>query len=929
MPRHLRCGISLAALAASLCFSAAAAEAQESADSSVPETVTVTGSRISTPGFVSPTPVTAISERDLALKGVGTITNLINDIPELAPFNGFTGSAQNIGASNLNLRGIGASRTLLLVDGRRFASTSPTGGVDTNVLPASLIKSVSVVTGGASAAYGSDAVAGVVEITLDDKFEGLKGHVQGGITPYGDNKELSASVQAGFGFLGDRGHVVAALDTYSTAGALQGDRPWNRDGWGIVTNPGYKPGNTTGQTSLILSQNVRLSQMTDGGVIIGGPLQNTQFGPGGAIAPFKPGAFAGATFAVGGDGADLGRYASIMPRIHRDGAYFRTSFDATPEITFWADMLYSVNRASNALIPNYSAANITITNQNAYLPSQIATMMATNGVTSFKMGRTNRELGFEVPNTNITAQRYSFGVDGHFGERWQWQAYAQYSFNNNYSFVTNNLKTAAFNNAIDSVRNPAAGGVAGVPVGAPVCRATLTAPDNGCVPINVFGSSGNFNLYSPNGDWSPSAVDYVSGTSFYNETQSEGDYALNVQGQPFSDWAGPVSVALGAEYRREAVGGTSDALSQAAGWRQVNASPLNGTYNVTEGYLETEIPLLRGVPLAESLDLNAAGRITSYSTSGTVETWKIGLNYQPIDELRFRGTTSYDIRAPNVSELFQARQQNTVNIVDPTTNLAYPNTLQLTGGNANLTPEVGKTLTAGGVYQPNWLPGFTISIDYYQLHLTGAITTLQAQTVVNNCYSGQTNLCSAISRDSTGKIVSVASTAFNAQSLATDGWDIEASHGFPVDDVLAGWNGDIRLHALASYTQHLTTSVNGVTTEGAGFSNPRWRWNATVTYSNDPLTVNVEGRWIGNSLISNTYVQGVDINNNQIDGRFTVDLSATYDIGDNMQLFGRVNNVFDIYPPISPSTTTVVHQRSNTLYDAIGRDFILGLRFHL
>lgn len=882
------------------------------ADNAAVPDVVVTGSRIERSGFNTPTPVTVMSQEEIQAKAVGTIVDLVQEIPQLAPDTVSAGSG-NVGSAFLNLRGIGPQRTLLLVDGRRFAQTSPTGGTDINVLPSSLIKSIDVVTGGASAAYGSDAVAGVVEVTLDDKFEGFKGTFQGGASPHGDSRELLGSLGWGTSFAEGRGHWVVAGDAYYDSGMLQGDRAWGRQAYGIIPNPGY-PNN--GQARQLIVPGVRLSEITDGGVIIAksGPLAGIQFGPGGSILPYNLGTYAGSTFMVGGDGADISRMATESAPNSREVGFTRVSFDISSQVTWWADALVSQQRAWYQVIPNYNNGDIVITQQNAFLPAAIKQIMVANNIQSFDMGRTNEELGWNFANGTNTTQRYGTGLDGRFGESWKWSAFLQYSTNEQYTTEAHNRNEQAWKNSIDSVISPA--------TGQPICRSTLTNPNNGCVPVDLFGP----------GSVTPSVVDYVTGTSFWDETMTQAIVAGNLSGEPVKIWAGPLSIATGFEARRETTDGTSDPLSQLDGWRQVNAQPLNGEVSVEEVYLETVVPLLTKKTFADDLDFNGAVRETHYSVSGMANTWKAGLNYSPTDEVRFRATRSRDLRAPNIDELFTTRSQNNSPINDPTTNQVNQ-TLTINGGNPHLQPEIGNTVTAGVVYQPKWA-GLSFSADYYHIKLDGAISTLDPQSIVNDCYLlHETSLCSEIVRSpTTNMITEVIAQEFNAQSIETQGVDLEAAYTVSADKFLPRAKGQFRLRAIATYVSDLTTTVNGVTLDTAGEPNgggvPKWEGNVTAEYLTSKWTFMTEVRYVGGGVLNATYEQGIDINDNNISGRTYVTLSAQYAMSENGEIYARVSNLFDVDPPVIPLALQAQHAAGSPFYDVVGRDIAVGVRFH-
>src|ERR1700761_5254551 len=246
--------------------------------------------------------------------------------------------------------------------------------------------------------------------------------------------------------------------------------------------------------------------------------------------------------------------------------------------------------------------------------------------------------------------------------------------------------------AVDSVISPT--------TGQPVCRSTLTSPTNGCVPIDLFGF----------GAPSQASLKYVTGTSVVDETETELDAGIDVQGAPFSTWAGPVSVASGFEWRREAQNGSQDPVTAALGY--YNETPaIAGSYTVAEGYVEAVVPLATDLSWSKNLEVDMAGRVTGYSTSGVTETWKVGLNYTPLDDqFRLRGTWSHDIRAPNLSELFQPRTLGLQTVLDPVTSQQTVATT-VNGGNPLLVPEQANNLTGGAVYAPDWFPGFQVSVD--------------------------------------------------------------------------------------------------------------------------------------------------------------------------------------------------------------------------
>jgi len=582
--------------------------------------IAVTGTRIT--GFVAPTPVTSLGSEELQMKAVRNVADLMQDIPALRTnFNTGQVSAP-LGSSNLDLRGLGANRTLLLVDGRRFGATDATGGVDVNVLPTALIRKIDIVTGGASAAYGSDAVSGVVNIFLDNEFEGLKSDAQYGVSKYHDIKQTGVSLAYGKGLMGGRLHFVVAGDyTKNTGEASQDSRPWGANNVAVLNNPAFVPGN--GQPQRLILPNSLLSQMTYGGVtaVNSNPaLRGIEFLPGGATRAFPYGTNVGSTFMTGGGGVSVIGDANILPELERGSAYSHVSFDVTDSTKIYADALYSHATAFADQLYNTDTGNLTIRRDNAFLPQSVRNIMIANNLQTFQMGRLDTEAG--VFNTDVTmkVQRYALGAQGDITGSWKWDVYAQAGRNHYDRLDNNNRITANYAAAVDAVVNPANGQI--------VCRSTLTNPNNGCVPANVFGQ----------GSISPAAVAFYTGISSVSQVQEQDVYAFKIDGSPFKTWAGDVVTAFGGEYRKESIIAASDPISRASGWRQINAQPLDGSYNVKEGFLEVGVPLLNDRPFAYLLDLNSAVRRTDYSTSGGVTTWKVGLNYEPIEDLRIRGT---------------------------------------------------------------------------------------------------------------------------------------------------------------------------------------------------------------------------------------------------------------------------------------------------
>ncbi|HKU65211.1 MAG TPA: TonB-dependent receptor [Rhizomicrobium sp.] len=898
------------------------------------EVVTVTGSRVARKGFETPTPTTAISSAELESKASLTVTDIIAEIPSLAP-NINSNNSTNVGLTTFNLRNIGSGRTLVLIDGLRVADTSPTGGFSVNVIPAQLISKIDVVTGGASAAYGSDGITGVVNISLTPEMTGGKLDLQANTSNYGDNNALSAALTYGHNLFSGRGHFVFAGSYYNQPKIIyQNARPWGRLGYTLFTNT--KAAVTAGGPQFVIAPGGTVAQMTFGGVITDGPVgfKFQQFLAGGQIGTFNPGGICGGnSYCQNGDGVQTYNVPAgvIMPSSERWSMYGRFGYDLTPTTQIYASILYSSDSETQTNVPNYNNGDLTIQRDNVYLPAQIRTQMTALGLTKFQMGRENIEDGSTINNASISYARYLIGANGRlpFGTTWTWDVHGMLTQANYTISARNNRIQSKYFLSVDAVANPAVGGVSGVAAGAPVCRSTLNDPTNGCVPVNLFG---------PGTISQPAKVWYL-GTSVVTAGTMQWNAGFNVRGDLFDTWAGPISFAGGGEYRRDSINQASDPVSNVLGWRQASAMPFYGSNQVREGYIETVVPLtLPNTPLMQKLEMDLAARVADYDSSGAAFVWKIGGTWVVNDDVRFRTSYSRDFRAPGVNDLYSASSiinGNTVVDRVPGPLFGQSATVQtLSGGNPLLKPETSKTFTGGVVVSPSFLPGFQASVDYFSIDMSNALSTFAIQDVVNNCGAGSAVFCAAITRSpTTGQITRVQSSTFNAASLQVSGVDFEASYTLPLQDIFDDWDATFTVSNLTSYAEHIKTTVNGVTQENAGFltggnSLPHWRSTTTFTYNEGPLTARMVMYYIGPALYGPTTYRPTDINIYHYSGKTYFDLSAQYDLTDRFELYGKINNVLNQDPPmIADNSTLKAIAAASQIYDRIGRVFGVGIRY--
>jgi outer membrane receptor protein involved in Fe transport len=559
------------------------------------------------------------------------------------------------------------------------------------------------------------------------------------------------------------------------------------------------------------------------------------------------------------------------------------------------------------------------------------------------VGSTNGDIGDLVAKNRRTLTRWNLGASGNFSvgaSKWSWDAYYQRNSYDVHSQVSNTANIGNLILAIDAVRNPATGAI--------VCRSTLTNPSNGCVPYNVMGTGVN----------SPAALNYVTGVSYIDEHLTQDVFAASFHGEPFSTWAGPVSVAFGGEHRREGVSGVSTPLDLAGAFFVGDFQPTFGSYTVNEGFLETVIPLAKDASWAKELDLNGAVRATDYSTSGYVTTWKLGATYAPVSDVRFRATRSRDIRAPNLGEQFSAGQVSAGASIIDTNGTVYANSSQITKGNPQLKPEIANTTEFGVVVSPSFLPGFQASLDYYNIDISGAVQVPNAQTVVNLCGAGNQVLCSRITR--ANGTITVITQPENILSQKAQGLDFEASYRLPLSDISSNWNGTFSVRVLGTYVLSLRTrNTDGSVVEGSGVNGGRFgAFGSTVStglsapdfvstvfvnYDTERLSTQVSMRYVGAGSYNNAFSQcssnctagdKLTINDNHIAANAIFNLSVSYKPfkGNSSSFFFAVNNILNTNPPIIGGNTVNAYyqgQANSDYYDRLGRMFQAGIRFRL
>jgi len=937
--------------------------------------IVVTGSRIAANGYKAPTPVTVVSTDELLKKAPESIAAGLATLPQFfassgSSSNSMTNQAGRQNSGNyLNLRGLGEIETLLLLDGQRLPPTSPFGTTDANIIPQALIQRVDVVTGGASAAYGSDAVAGVVNFILDTKFEGIKGSAQYGISSRGDDHQVKAALAVGKSFLDNRLHLEASVDYFYQPGIPNpGERPYGGNytgGWvDVGANPARPCPVGCAANPYTPTFNVRIGDSTFGtlvasarnaaGATVPFTLNGTTFDPGGGYHLADLGTRTGSSnLNVGGADSSVTFGTTLTSKLKTLQAFARADYDFGGGITGFLQGSYSrANTAFTTVAGGTQKLSFQIFAENPFLPTTFRDAMLAEGVNSFVGSRTEGDQTPKRAYQQTSAAILLAGLKGQI---------ANFNWTLTGSYGDSDLKVKQFGNfeqsrwfaALDAVRGPQ---------GNIVCRVTITNPGAypGCLPWNLFG----------NGSPSAASYAYFDDVSQYRIRSQQSDFAANISGAIFDLPAGPVNIAVGAEYRHQYLKGTSNTdpsqpidltgLRAATNpfnlkFNTTNQGKTGGSQDIKEAYAEVAIPILRDTPFFQALDLNGAARYTDYSQSGGIWSWKGGFSWSPIQELRFRGTISRDIRAPVLNELFAGTSATRGTFNDVHTGL-NANTIALQRGNPLLKPEKSDTVTIGGVWQPSFIPGFTVSLDYYNIRIRDRITSLGTEDLNQLCErsGGTDQLCQFIVRplpfsdrsqtggpNGTGNFpTSVSQVPFNQAVLKTQGFDYELSYRMPLGRVLFDEPARLDLRLIGNYTPRLISVTSPTTAPlrldgtvaGGGDGVPRHKLTVSTQFTEGPLSFGFDVRYIGKMKYTR---QAVFITNNDLPAVAYLNANISYDLklhgGRTVTLFASGSNLTDHFQfaPRLNQQPTGGYPTYQQFYDVVGAYFVGGVRFKL
>jgi len=700
------------------------------------------------------------------------------------------------------------------------------------------------------------------------------------------------------------------------------NRSWDQDISELVLAPG-KP---------VLSTAYGTSTLIPGaGLVINGPLKGTTFNSAGNPVPYNFGSFCDANNCIGGGGNQ--NISSLMTLQQNINLFTHIKFDLSDTTSMFLELQYARDRNWDTAQQDFilQANYVTISNNNPFLTPQTLALMNANGVTSFQM----QKLGpnYDTATGIEDVSRIAFGMNGQFRKDWTWTSYLQFTRSQDIGIQGGAYDWQNLYAAVNAVKSPT--------TGQPVCQSTLLYGLNpGCVPINLMGA----------GNVSQAAYNYVTGVPDMRTADlPEWNAGVSTQLPVFSLWSKPTIFAAGFEYRNlgfrqigsangtgipdyTGIAGVPPAIIGVPGQFMTGGwANYTGTEKVAEGFAELDMPIVEDLPWAHDLNANMAIRQTHYVPAGPATTWKAGINYEPVSDVRLRVTDSYDIHAPTPQDLYNPSSLTEIgSLVDPITGKNLP-VLGYTLGNPSLKPERGWTYTYGIVYSPSWGHGLSVSADYWNIQIKGAIGSVgSGQTVLNECeLQNDAFACGLISGRDTG-LLSINLPVVNNTLLATRGVDIE------MRDVFSLGKGDLALRTVWTWLAYYAESLPGAPAINNADEYGRWNGTGSATYRQGPYSAAVNVRFLDHRTVNDLYQQGVFIDNNEYPSHTYINLNLGYtlgspDRGGEYEVFANVQNLTNNIPdfrglPDYIQIPTLQAFGGAVNEDVIGRYYRVGIR---
>lgn len=928
--------------------------------------IVVTGSRIATTNLQSASPVQIFSAEDIRVSGVANIQDLLVKNPAVgAPLFSRTNSnflVSSAGVATVDLRNLGVDRTLVLVDGRRFVSGVPgSQAVDLNAIPTAFIERVDILTGGASSIYGSDAVAGVVNIIYKKNFEGVEFDAQYGESSESDNETYQLNLTMGTSTADGRGNVMAHLG-YSDQGAVY-SRDRDRSDTDIISNVYF----TGDINDVFVAREPFFSGFAPQGRFFTPDTSYTYDAAGNLVEGF----FTNGSATRPPDGFNRNGVRTIAIPTERYLLATRGEYEIVPNHSVFVEGTYAASQTTSQLepFPLASADIFPVSGQvpaellidgvlvkNPFVPQEIFDALADEDGDGLRDFYFTRRMS-DIANRGNTADRDTFrivtGLEGEVFGDWNYDAYYVYGQTKESQVSGGQVNVLNFANALRAVPDE---------FGNPVC-ADATAVAQGCVPINLFGA----------GSVTPEMAAYVNAPGLLASFISQEIVGANITGEIFDLPAGAVAVAVGGEWREEFSRDEFDPLQQ-AGLNAGNAIPRQeGRFDVTEGYVEFNVPVLKDLPFAERLDLRAAWRQSDYSTVGSTSSWNAGFDWAVIPQVRLRGSRADSVRAPNISELFSPPSQTfPTGLVDPCLgvtatstgptadvcradpgvllNIADNGVFDLTQsdiqgvsgfnrGNPDLEEETGRSWTIGTVITPDGIPvleNFSFTIDYFKIKIDDAIVSTPRQYILDQCYTGaDPSLCSFVTRRaafagpvSAGALEFIDTGPTNSGGLEAEGVDVTVGYAQAIGPGQFTANLTYS-HAIDGYIQPLPGADKDPFVGEVDASEDRAYLNLGYAWSE--FSVSWRVNYIGPADLDDQFLAGFDFapGSVSVSSRTYHDMQFKWFPSETYELYVGANNVFDTNPvPLIsglPGNNTGVETSAST-YDPIGRQVYAGAR---
>jgi outer membrane receptor protein involved in Fe transport len=965
----------LAASAASVGVYAPGALAQEQEI----EQVIVTGSRIPQPNIEGTSPVTVLGAQEITFEGTQQVEDLINNLPQAFADQGGNISNGASGTATVNLRNLGADRTLVLVNGRRLPAGSPGGPVapDLNQIPAQLIKRVEVLTGGASAVYGSDAVAGVVNFIMLDDFEGVQfdgnysfyqhsnddNFMQNLVKDSGfkkapnvvkDGDEYSLSMTLGSNFADGKGNAVLFFGYTQTDPILQSERDYSACALGSSSSGFYCGGSSTSFPGRFRVNNIGKP----------GQVSYSMNPDTGKIAPW------GSSYLY--NYGPLNYYQRPQER-YQVASFAHYDFNDSAQL--YAEFMMMDNSTVAQIAPsgafgyvgNVRCSNPLLKQDGGQWLNLLCTSAGLGPTQSRGMTiqRRNVEGGGRQDDLQLTDYRGVIGIKGAFAEHWNYDVSAQYGKNIFAETYYNDFSRVRTNRALDVVTDPS--------TGQPVCASFLDGTDTNCVPWNIWSL----------GKVSKEALNYLQAPGFArgntNQTVVTGTVSSNLgdYGVTIPTAKDGIGIALGAEYRQEGLAYNTDVEFQTGDLAGQGGPrlPVKGSYNVMDFFAEARIPLVQDVSFVKDLTFNGSYRYSDYSTDVNTSTYGLGLDWQIIDDVKLRYSFQHAVRAPNVIELYSPSGLGLWDMAadpcsgpKPTATAAqcaltglpaslYGQDLSnsagqynaIFGGSTALDPEKADTWTAGIVFTPTFVDGLSATLDYWSIKVDDTIATVPPKIALDQCLAtGSSEYCSLIQRDSQGTLwlldsAYIVATNVNIGTLETAGWDLNLNYNLTMGDwgglsfALTGtWLDKFIIEPLPGVSKYDCAGLYGDT---CGTPLPELRTRLRTTWST-PWNLDVSLNWRFFDSVDIDYSSNDDDladpslvfkQDKTLDSQNYLDLALVYTFAEKYTLSGGINNILDTDPPLSGFVGTG-YGNGNTypqVYDALGRYVFFGLSIKL